>query len=119
MIIKMLWEKCPEFVVEEEDAFFIEASLDETVQKILPALSAQERIKFDQLKDIYVAKETMGLARGGSFYFLVSRGAQAIKFESVSFLSSDFSARGGRVRSIADRTISELSEIESIDPRTL
>jgi hypothetical protein len=116
MIIKMFWEKCSEFVVEEEDGFFIEASAAETMEKIVPALSPHERLKFEQMKDIYVAKATNGMAHEGCYYFLVSRDAQAIKFESVSFMTSDLSARGGKVKPIPDVPIAKIEDVTTFDP---
>jgi hypothetical protein len=116
MIVKMLWERCHDFVVEEEDAFLVEASADEATGKLLPLLSQRERMKFEQMKDFYVAKTTEGKARAGSYYFLVSRGAKEIKFESVALLSSDLSARGGRARFLPDIPISCIDDLDTIDP---
>lgn len=39
MILKTYWEKCHEFIVEEEDAFLLEADAGETSMKLLPLLS--------------------------------------------------------------------------------
>jgi hypothetical protein len=116
MIVKMFWERCHEFVVEEEDAFLLEASTDEASEKLIPLLSPQEQTKFERMKDIYVAKATEGKARAGSYYFLVSRGAKEIKFESVAFLSSDVSGRGGEARFLPDIPISSVDDLDRIDP---
>jgi hypothetical protein len=116
MIIKMFWEKCSEFVVDEEDGFFIEASPDEALREILPALSPHEKLKFEQMKDIYVAKTTNGIAKEGCFYFLVSRDAQSIKFESVAFMSSDLSSRGGKLKPMPNIPIASIGELSAFDP---
>lgn len=116
MIIKMFWEKCSEFVVEEEDGFFIEASPEEAAQNIVPTLSPHEKLKFEQMKDVYVAKSTSGMAREGYYYFLVSRDAQSIKFESVAFMTSDLSSRGGTLKPIPDIPIAAIGELSSFDP---
>ena len=114
MIVKMFWEHCPEFVVEEEDAFFIEVTGKEAAEKVFPALSPQEKLKFEQMKDVYVAKTTNEYAREGSYYFLVTRGAHEIKFESVAFMSSDLSARGGKAWSVPPVAIESFSELDSM-----
>jgi hypothetical protein len=115
MNIKFFWEKCHEFVVEEEDAFFLEASPDEAVARILPLLSPSEKIKFEQMKDIYIAKATRGIVHEGCYYFLISRGAHTIKFESIALLTSDLSTRGGRVKALPDVSISSIEDIDSIN----
>jgi len=119
MFIRMFWERCPEFVVEEEDAFFIEATPDEAKEKILPELSPHEKLKFEQMKDAYLARQTMGGAREGRYYFLVSCDAHAIKFESVQFMTSDLSTRGGRPRAVPDIPLASIDELASIDVSTL
>jgi hypothetical protein len=116
MIIKLYLERCHDFVVEEEDAFLLEVEAQEAAASLLPKLSPQERVKFDQMKDIYVAKATCGRATAGCYYFLVSRGAKEIKFESVAVLSSDLSARAERVKAITDLNISCLDDLDSFDP---
>lgn len=116
MFAKIFWERCAEFVVEDEDAFFIEASPDETAAKIVPRLSPHEKLKFDQMKDIYVAKATTGIVHEGCYYFLVSRDAGNIKFESVAFMTSDLSSRGGKTKLLPDIPIAEIEELASIDP---
>jgi len=118
MIVKMFWERCHDFVVEEEDAFVIEASAEETTGKLFPLLSPREQLKFEQMKDFYVAKATDGKARAGSYYFLVSRGAKEIKFESVALLSSDLSSRGGKARFLPDIPISCIDDLDTIDLET-
>jgi hypothetical protein len=116
MIIKMFWERCREFVVEEEDAFLIEASADEATGKLFPILSPREQMKFERMKDVYVGKTTDGKTRAGAYYFLISRGAKELKFESVAFLSSDLSERGGRARFLPDIPISRIEDLDAIDP---
>ena len=116
MIIKMFWEGCSEFIVEGEDGYFIEASPSDTTEQIIPALSPHEKLKFEQMKDIYVAKTTDGKAHAGCYYFLVSRDAQAIKFESVAFMCSDLSSRGGKVKILPDKPLAKIADIPSIDP---
>jgi hypothetical protein len=116
MNIKIFWEKCHEFVVEEEDAFFLEAGPDEAATKILPLLSPSEKIKFEQMKDIYIAKATRGIVHEGCYYFLISRGAHTIKFESVALLTSDLSARGGKAKALPDVSISSIEDIDSVNP---
>jgi hypothetical protein len=116
MIIKIYWEKCREFVVEEEDAFFIEASPDEALGKLFPMLSPQEKLKFEQLKDVYAVKDANGQALAGRYYFLVSRGAKVIKFESAALLTSDLAARGGKAMALPDILISSLDELDAFDP---
>lgn len=116
MIIKMFWEKCSEFVVEDEDGYFIEAGPAEAMEKIVPALSKHEKLKFEQMKGIYVAKATDGIAREGCYYFLLSRDAQSIKFESVAFMTSDLSARGGKVKRLPDIPLERIEDISAIDP---
>jgi hypothetical protein len=116
MKIKMFWESCSEFVVEGEDGFFIEASAAEAIERIIPSLSEHEKIKFQQMKDIYVAKTTNDLVHEGCYYFLVSRDGQAVKFESVAFMVSDLSSRGGKVRFMPDIPIAQIEEVSSIDP---
>ena len=116
MFVKMFWESCPEFVVEEEDAFLIEANPAETSEKVLPALSAHEKLKFEQMKDIYCAKATTGRVHEGCYYFLVSRDAHTIKFESVAIMSADLSARGGKARPMPDLPVAAIADLGSIDP---
>jgi hypothetical protein len=116
MIVKMFWERCHDFVVEEEDAFLIEASSDEATGMLFPLLSPREQLKFEQMKDFYVAKATDGKARAGAYYFLISRGAKEIKFESVALLSSDLSARGGKTRFLPEISISSVDDLDTIDP---
>jgi hypothetical protein len=115
MVLKIFWERCPLFVVEEEDAFFLEANPAETDAKILPLLSAAEKVKFDQLKDVYIAKASSGLVHEGCYYFLVSRGAHVIKFESVALLTSDLAARGGKAKVLPDLPVAKIEDIDSID----
>lgn len=116
VFVKMFWERCRDFVVEEEDAFLIEAGADEATGCLLPLLSPQEKLKFEKMRDIYVARSSAGRAREGCFYFLVSRGAKEIKFESVAILSSDLSSRGGAAKFLPDIELSRLEELDSIDP---
>ncbi len=116
MKLKAYWEKCHEFVVEEEDAFCIEAGEEETTGKILPLLSPQEKVKFEQMKDVYAVRTASGKAFADSYYFLVSRGARVIKFESAALLTSDLSARGGNAKVLPDIPISRLEDLDSIDP---
>lgn len=116
MIIKMFWERCPEFIMEEEDAFIIEASKEETYDKILPLLSPHEMLKFEQMKDIYVSKSSEGGTCEGCYYFLVSRGAGAVKFDSAAILSADLSKRGGKTRVFPNIAISGIEDIDGIDP---
>lgn len=118
MIIKMYWERCPEFVLEEQDGYFVEATAEEANESIVPALSPHEKLKYDQMKEIYVAKATSGIAHEGCFYFLVSRDAQVIKFESVAFMTSDLSARGGAVKMMPDIRIERIFDVSAIDPST-
>jgi hypothetical protein len=115
MLLKIFWEKSPAFVVEEEDAFFIEATADEAKNLVLPLLSPHEKIKFEEMKEIYVAKSSEGLARDGCYYFLVSRGAHVVKFESVSFMTSDLASRGGQAKILPDIPIGGIEDIDSID----
>jgi hypothetical protein len=115
MVIKIYWEGCPSFVVEEEDAFFIEASKGEAESIIVPFLSPHEKLKFEQLKDIYIAKVSNGIVHQGCYYFLVSRGAHVVKFESVSLLTSDLSARGGKAKILPDIPIAKIEDIDSVD----
>jgi len=115
VIIKFFWERCREFIVEDEDAFLVEATAEEASSIVIPLLSPRERVKFDQMKDIYVAKETSGRATAGSYYFLVSR-AKELKFESVAILTSDLSGRGGNVKAIPDIKIASIDELDKIDP---
>jgi hypothetical protein len=112
----MFWERCRDFVVEEEDAFLIEANADEACGYLLALLSPQEKVKFEKMREVYVAKNDEGRARAGCFYFLVSRGAKEIKFESVAILSSDLSARGGSVKFLPDIPISSIEGLDAIDP---
>ena len=70
------------------------------------------------MKDIYVAKASSGAAHEGCFYFLVSRSAHEIKFESVAFLGSDLSARGGKAKALPDIRIGKIEDLDSIDPST-
>jgi hypothetical protein len=116
MFAKIFWERCAEFVVEDEDAFFIEASAEETIAKILPLLSQHEKLKFEQMKDIYVAKATTGIVHEGCFYFLISRDAVSIKFESVAFMTSDLSSRGGKTKRLPDIPLGKIEDLGSIDP---
>jgi hypothetical protein len=116
MILKLFWERCHEFIVEEEDAFLIEASPDEANAMLLPKLSPQESLKFSHMKDVYVAKATSGRATEGCYYFLVSRGAKEIKFESVALLSTDLSSRGGKAQALPDVPINSLEDLDSVDP---
>jgi hypothetical protein len=113
--VKLFLGKCHDFVVEDEDAFLVEAEADEAVAALLPLLSPRERVKFDQMKDVYVAKATGGKANAGCYYFLVSRGAKEIKFESVAILSSDLSSRAESVATLPDVPIKSLDDIDSID----
>jgi hypothetical protein len=114
MVVKLLWKGSSEFIVEGQDGYFIEASAEETRDKILPALSAHERMKFDHMKDIYVATKTSGIITEGCYYFLVSCDAQTVKFESAEFLTTDLSTRGGKISSIPDLQITTVEEICSI-----
>jgi hypothetical protein len=116
MIIKLFWEQCSEFVVEGQDGFFIEATLAETMGTIVPSLNLHEKLKFEQMKEFYVAKVTSGFVHEGCYYFLVSRDAQAIKFESVAFMTSDLSSHGGKVRIMPDIPIAKIEDICAIDP---
>jgi hypothetical protein len=116
MKLKLFWACCHDFVVEEEDAFLIEASAEEAAEKILPHLSPQEQVKYKQMKEVYMAKSTNGRANAGCYYFLVSREAKEVKFESVALLSSDLSSRGGAARALPDIQISSLDELDAIDP---
>jgi hypothetical protein len=115
MVIKIFWERSPAFVVEEEDAFFIEATADEAKNLLFPILCPQEKIKFEEMKDIYVAKSSEGLAREGCYYFLISRGAHTVKFESVSFMASDLASRGGKIKILPNLPISKIEDIDEID----
>jgi hypothetical protein len=115
MILKIFWEHCPLFVVEEEDAFFLEASPAETAEKILPQLSMAEKVKFEQLKEVYIAKASSGIVHEGCYYFLVSRGAHSIKFESTALMTSDLSARGGKTKVLPDLSIEKIQDIDSVD----
>jgi hypothetical protein len=115
MTVKLLWENCSEFVVEGQDGFFIEASQGETIGKILPALSAHEKLKFDQMKNFYVAATTGGFTNEGCYYFLVSRDAQTIKFESAEFIDSDLSVRGGMISILPETMITRIDEITGIE----
>jgi hypothetical protein len=115
MILKIFWERCPLFVVEEEDAFFIEATPAEAEERILPFLSPTEKLKFEQLKDVYIAKASSGIVHEGCFYFLISRGAHVIKFESVSLLTSDLSSRGGKSKALPELTIAKIEDVDSVD----
>ena len=115
MIIKMFWKNCHELIVEDEDAFLIEADKDEVSSVILPRLNSRERLKFDQMKGIYIAKETAGRAKAGSYYFLVSR-EKEIKFESVAILTADLSSRGGAVKILPDIAIGSLDDLDGVDP---
>jgi hypothetical protein len=115
MTLKMLWEGCPAFVVEEEEAFFIEATKSEALSSIVPLLSPHEKIKFEQLKDTYIAKASNGFVREGCFYFLISRGAHIIKFESVALMTSNLEDRGGRVKILPDIPIARIEDIDSVD----
>lgn len=116
MVIKIFWERCPSFVVEEEDAFFVEATAEEAASQIVPRLSPHEKLKFEQMKDIYIAKDSSGMAHEGCYYFLISRGAHDIKFESVAFMTSDLSARGGKAKVLPDIKIDKIEDIDSVDP---
>jgi hypothetical protein len=116
MIIKMFWENCCEFVVEEEDAYLFEASAEEAIGRILPLLSPQEQLKFNQMKDVYGVKSSEIIPGDSRYYFLVSRDAHTIKFESVALLTADLSARGGKAKLLPDIRISAIEDIDSIDP---
>ncbi len=116
MLIKLFLERSNEFVVEGEDGYFVEANASEAMSAILPALSPPEKLKFEQMKDIYVAKSSSGAVHEGCYYFLVSRDAQAIKFESAAFMTSDLSARGGKVKVIPDVPISRIEDLIAFDP---
>ena len=116
MTIKRFWDRCSEFVVEEQDAFLIEANSAETTSTILPNLSPHEKLKFDKMKEVYVARTSNGGAHEGCFYFLVSRDAQSIKFESVALLTADLSGRVGKVKVLPDISIAKIEEVSSIDP---
>jgi len=116
MIIKMYWEGCPEFVVEGEDGFVIEANQTEALGKIVPILSPHEKLKFEQMREFYMAKATVGIAREGCYYFLVSCDAQAVKFESVALLTSELSGRGGKVRMMPEIPIENVADVCNIDP---
>jgi hypothetical protein len=116
VIVKMFWEHCREFVVEEEDAFLVEVNAEEATGKLVPLLSPREQLKFEQLKDVYAAKASVGNAGAESYYFLVSRGAKEIKFESVAILSADLSARGGRTQALPSIPISSIDDLDAIDP---
>jgi hypothetical protein len=108
MIIKLFWEGCSEFIVEEEDAFLLEADAVEALSTIVPALSQREQLKFEQMKDVYSA--------AGKYYFLVTRDAQEIKFESSAILSADMSGRGGKIKALPDLPVSRIEDVRSIDP---
>jgi hypothetical protein len=116
MIIKMYWKQCHDFVVDDEDAFLIEADAGETAEKLVPKLSPQERVKFDQMKDIYVATGSIGKTRAGCYYFLVSSDTKELKFESAVVLSSDLSSRAARVKSLPDIQVGGIDDIDAIDP---
>jgi hypothetical protein len=116
MILKIFWKRCPLFVVEEEDAFFIEVSPPEVEEKILPLLSPAEKVKFEQLKDVYISKASSGIVHEGCYYFLVSRGAHVVKFESVALMTSDLAARGGTAKVLPDLPIAKVEDIDTVDP---
>jgi hypothetical protein len=116
MVVKIYWERCPLFVVEEEDAFFLEASPSETESSILPFLTPAEKVKFEQLKDVYIAKASSGIVHEGCYYFLVSRGAHVVKFESIALMTSDLSTRGGKAKTLPDLPIAKVADIDAIDP---
>jgi hypothetical protein len=116
MLIKMFWESCSEFVIENQDGFLIEASPAETLELIVPVLSPHERLKFESMKDHYISKKT-DCGRAGMYYFLVSRDAQMIKFESAAFFASDLSSRGGTILTMPDIPIDRIEDICHIDTR--
>jgi hypothetical protein len=116
MIVKFMWPACGQFVVEDEDAFFVEASVEETKALLYPLLSQRERIKFDSLKDVYQAKSTTDSVCEGCYYFLVSRGAHELKFESSALPTSDVAKQGGGIRRIPDITVARIEDISAIDP---
>lgn len=116
MIVKFVWPACGQFVIEDEDAFLIEASAEETKALLYPLLSQREKIKFDSLKDVYRAKATTESLREGCFYFLVSREAHELKFESSALPTSDVAAQGGGMRRIPDIAVAGIEELSAIDP---
>ena len=103
-------------VVEDQDGFLVEVSPEEARDILLPVLSPHERLKFEQMKDVYVAKASQSGAREGCYYFLVSRDGQAVKFESSALLTSDQSGRGGSIKRLPDIPVSKIEEVSSIDP---
>lgn len=115
MVAKIFWERCPLFVVEEENAFFVEASPAEVEEKILALFSPSEKHKFDQLKDVYIAKASSGGIHEGCYYFLVSAGAHVVKFESVALMTSDLSSRGGKIKALPDIKIERIEDLDGID----
>jgi hypothetical protein len=116
MIIKMYWEQCHDFVVDDEGAFLLEADAAEAAEKLVPKLSPQERVKFDQMKDIYVATGSNGKARAGCYYFLVSSDTKELKFESAVVLSSDLSSRAASVKFLPDIQVGGVDDIDAINP---
>jgi hypothetical protein len=116
MIIKLYWERCAEFVMDEQDGYLIEATPAETLEFIVPALNPHERLKFESMKDIYIAKPTNGTLDGGCFYFLVSRDGQAVKFESRAILTTDLSSRGGKISPMPDIPIARLEDVCTFVP---
>ena len=103
--------------MEDQDGLLIEVSPEEARDVLLPVLSPHERLKFEQMKDIYVAKSSpQSGANEGCYYFLVSHDGQAVKFESFALLTSDQSGRGGSIKRLPNIPISKIEEVSSIDP---
>lgn len=115
MKAKLFWHRCPLFVLDEDDAVFLEVSPAELEAKILPYLNPAERLKFDQLKEVYVAKASSGMVTEGCYYFLVSKSVHAIKFESVALFTSDLASRGGEVWALPDLPLDSVEAIDSLD----
>jgi hypothetical protein len=116
MIVKYFWPLCGQFVVEDEDAFLVEANAAETATLLYPLLSPREKIKFDALKDVYRAKSTTDCLCEGCYYFLVSQGAHELKFESSALPGSEVARQGGGMRRIPDISVNKIEDIAAINP---
>jgi len=116
MIIKMYWAACGKFAMEETGAYILEATEEEARTVLLPKMNKQELIKFERMKDIYVAAEDTDIVKKGRFYFLVSEDGQDIKFESSAMPAVESARENSGLKRMRFIEVSTIEDIETLKP---
>lgn len=116
MTIKLYWAACGKFAIEETGAYFLEATKEEVETKLLPRMNKQELIKFETMKDVYVAPGDTDLVKKGRYYFLVSDDAQDIKFESSALPAAEFARGNSNLKPVRTVEIERIEDIETVKP---